>query len=238
MSAPKHDPENAPRKSWSKSWLGSSVARRLFLGRLGAGVGVLGAAAVGESPARAEASANAAWKPARHSQDDWLEQIPGQHRFVFDTTTPDGLALGFTFAGNYFAANHDAYGLEEHDLAVVMVARHKSTSFGYNDAMWAKYGKQFSDQSGFVDPQTKQAPTANLYAERMNELVKKGVHFAVCQMSSRRIANAIAQATGAQADAVLKEFAANLMPNARIVPAGIVAVNRAQERGYSFVYAL
>jgi len=27
---------------------------------------------------------------------------------------------------------------------------------------------------------------------------------------------------------------ANLVPNARIVPAGIVAVNRAQERGYSF----
>jgi intracellular sulfur oxidation DsrE/DsrF family protein len=47
----------------------------------------------------------------------------------------------------------------------------------------------------------------------------------------------IAQATGGQADSIFKELAANLVPNARIVPAGIVAVNRAQERGYTFVYA-
>ena len=214
-----------------------SLARRSFLSRLGIGAGVLGAAAVGPT-ALAQESAEGRWKPARHSQDDWLEKIPGQHRFVFDTTTPDGLALGFQFAANYFAANHETYGLEDHDLAVVMVARHKSTSFGYNDAMWAKYGKQFSEQSGFADPKTKQPPSANLYAERMSELTKKGVHFAVCQMSSRRIANAIAQASGGEADGILKELAANLIANARIVPAGIVAVNRAQERGYSFVYAM
>lgn len=217
--------------------LGSS-ARRSFLSRLGIGAGVLGAAAVGSPIAVAQESAEGRWKPARHNQDDWLEKIPGQHRFVFDTTTPDGLALGFQFAANYYTANHEAYGLEDHDLAVVMVARHKSTSFGYNDAMWAKYGKQFSEQAGFTDPKTKQPPTANLYAERMSELTKKGVHFAVCQMSSRRIAGAIAQATGGDAESILKELAANLIANARIVPAGIVAVNRAQEHGYSFVYAM
>ena len=224
-----------------KSWFGSAIARRLFLARLGAGAGVLGATAVGGSAAMAQApadaSAGAAWKSARHSQDDWLEKIPGQHRFVFDTVTPAGLDLAFTFGGNYFAASHDAYGLEDRELAVVMIARHKSTAFGYNDAMWAKYGKQFSEQSGFVDAKTNAAPTANLYAERMDALVKKGVQFAVCQMSSRRIAGMIAQATGGQAESILKDMAANLRPNSRIVPAGIVAVNRAQERGYSLVYA-
>jgi intracellular sulfur oxidation DsrE/DsrF family protein len=229
---------SAARKAdGNTSWLGSSIARRLFLTRLGAGAGVLGATAVGASTAMAETPTDAAWKPARHSQDDWFDQIAGQHRFVFDTTTPGGLDLAFTFAGNYFTANHESYGLEDHDLAVVMIARHKSTSFGYKDTMWAKYGKQFSEQSGFVDPKTNAAPTANLYAERMDPLVKKGVQFGVCQMSSRRIAGMIAQATGGQADSILKELAANLVPNARIVPAGIVAVNRAQEHGYTFVYA-
>jgi intracellular sulfur oxidation DsrE/DsrF family protein len=222
----------------SGSWLGSSIARRLFLARLGVGAGVVGATVVSSSTAVAQASADARWKPARHSQDDWLDKIPGQHRFVFDTTTPDGMALGFQFAANYFTANHDAYGLEDHDLAVVIVARHKSTSFGYNDAMWAKYGKQFSEQANFADPKTKEPPTVNAYADRMDALIKRGVHFAVCQMSSRRIAGAIAQATGGEADSILKELAANLVANARIVPAGIVAVNRAQERGYTFVYAM
>ena len=67
--------------------------------------------------------------------------------------------------------------------------------------------------------------------------MKKGVHFAVCQTSTRAIAGRIARATGVEADNVIKEIAANLIGNARLVPAGIVAVNRAQERGYSFVYA-
>ena len=39
-------------------------------------------------------------------------------------------------------------------------------------------------------------------------------------------------------DKVLEELGANLIGNARFVPAGIIAVNRAQERGYSFVYAI
>ena len=37
-------------------------------------------------------------------------------------------------------------------------------------------------------------------------------------------------------DDALKELGANLLPNGHIVPAGVVAVNRAQEHGYSFMY--
>jgi intracellular sulfur oxidation DsrE/DsrF family protein len=214
---------------------------------LGVGVGVVGAAAAGSPSAIAQVAADAPWRPARHPQDDWLDKIPGEHRFVFDTTTPEGLALAFQFGGNYFTASADAYGLKESDLAVVIVVRHKSTSFGYNDAMWAKYGKQFSEQAEFTDPKTKEPPTVNVYAatgdgtgqpSRMDALIKKGVHFAVCQTSSRGIATRIAKANGVELDGVMKEMAANLVANARLVPAGIVAVNRAQEHGYSFVYAI
>jgi intracellular sulfur oxidation DsrE/DsrF family protein len=35
---------------------------------------------------------------------------------------------------------------------------------------------------------------------------------------------------------VFKELTENLVPNGHMVPAGIVAVNRAQERGYTFTY--
>ena len=44
-------------------------------------------------------------------------------------------------------------------------------------------------------------------------------------------------ATGGDADTIYNELAANLIPNSHLVPAGIVAVNRAQERGYSAVHA-
>ena len=45
----------------------------------------------------------------------------------------------------------------------------------------------------------------------------------------------IAEAVGGNGDAINSELIANLVRNARMVPAGIVAVNRAQERGYTLV---
>jgi intracellular sulfur oxidation DsrE/DsrF family protein len=96
------------------------------------------------------------------------------------------------------------------------------------------------------DPATKQAPKVNLFnaasvvgqlpggGSTLDSLLKRGVHLAVCQMATRRYAGVIAQATGGSADTVYTELTSNLVSNAHMVPAGIVAVNRAQERGYSF----
>jgi hypothetical protein len=44
------------------------------------------------------------------------------------------------------------------------------------------------------------------------------------------------QKSGGKVDDVLKELTGHLVPNARMVPAGIVAVSRAQEHGYTFSY--
>jgi intracellular sulfur oxidation DsrE/DsrF family protein len=228
-------------------WLQSLMARRSFLTRLGVGVGVVGAAAAGAPGAMARPADDAAFRPARHSQDDWYDKIPGVHRFVFDTASTDGIGWAMQFAGNFYAANQDAYGLKDSDLAVIIVARHKSTPWAYNDAMWAKYGKQLSEQTEFTDPKTKLPPTVNLLtaedstlqqAGKMIPLIKKGVQFAVCGMSTRGISGRIAKANGLEADAVFKEISANLVGNSRIVPAGILAVNRAQEHGYTFTYAV
>lgn len=229
----------------SGKWLQSLLARRSFLVQLGTGAGVLAATDVSSPSAAIQAAPDAPWRPARYPQDDWFDKIPGQHRFVFDTTTPDGMALTLRFANNYFTANENAYGLKDSDLAVVIVARHKSTSFAYSDAIWAKYGKELSDQAGFTDPKTKLPPKLNVYAApaegsdqsvSLDALIKKGAHFAVCQMATRAIAGRIAKATGAETDVIFKEIGANLISNSHFVPAGIVAVNRAQERGYSFVF--
>ena len=224
-----------------------SIARRFFLSRLGAGAGVIGAAAAAAAPAAKAESADSRWQPARHAQDDWFDKIPGQHRLVFDTTSADGMASALQFGGNFFTANQNEYGLHDNDLAVVIIARHKSTSFGYNDSMWAKYGKHLSEHANFTDPKTKEAPAVNVYgtagngsvqAGRLDGLIKRGVQLGVCQMATRNIAGIIGRATGATTDTIFNELAANLLSNARLVPAGIVAVSRAQERGYTFVHAV
>jgi intracellular sulfur oxidation DsrE/DsrF family protein len=72
----------------------------------------------------------------------------------------------------------------------------------------------------------------------IDALVARGVHFAVCEMATRRFANAIATATKGDADAIFEELSSNLIRNAHLVTAGIVAVNRAQERGYAFATAM
>ena len=222
----------------------SELARRLFLTRLGAGVGVVGAATVGAPASHAQSSEATGWKPTRHALDDWMDKLPGQHRFVFDTITPEGIAQTLQFANNFFEANKTGYELQDSDLAVIVVCRHKSTAFAYKDSIWAKYSAQLSTQTGFVDPKTKEAPVINVYgtpgngsdqqAGRLNNLIKRGTHLAVCQMATRAIAGQIARATNQTQDAVLAELISNLLDNAHMAPAGIVAVNRAQERGYTF----
>jgi intracellular sulfur oxidation DsrE/DsrF family protein len=213
------------------------LARRSFLARMGGGA-VLGAAVTTAPAASAQSVADSHFTPVRHMQDDWLDQIPGQHRCVFDTTTADGASSAALYAGNFFTANRTGYNLQNTDLAVVIVMRHNSTAFAYNDAIWAKYGTTLSQQSNFTDPRTKLAPTVNVYTRQLEPLIKQGMHLAVCQMATRRLAGSIAQASGATTDMVYEEIVANLLGNSHMVPAGIVAVNRAQERGYTFVHAV
>ena len=207
-----------------------SLLRRSFLSRFAATFAATGAALAGTAAGlRAQSSSASSWQPARHPQDDWLGQLPGTHRFIFDSTTPDGFSSALLYANNYFTANQTGYGLKDSDLAVVIVARHHATQFAYNSTIWTKYRSEL----------VKAAAVAELPdpSERLNGLLKRGIHLAVCQMATRRISGSIASSMGGNAERVYEELAANLVSNAHLVPAGIVAVNRAQERGYSLAHA-
>jgi intracellular sulfur oxidation DsrE/DsrF family protein len=207
-----------------------SIARRSFFSKLG--VGLMGGAAAGVArPAQAQSPGR--FESLRHAQDDWLDQIPGKHRYIVDAPNPDGFSSAIQFTTTYYNINVNEYGLKDTDLAVILVARHQSTAFGYSDAIWAKYSKPISDRNHVLDPKTNQPPTINLQRERLESLIKRGLRIAVCQQSTRGYAGAIAMAMGLKQEDVFEELKANLLPNARLVPAGIVAVNRAQERGYS-----
>jgi hypothetical protein len=59
---------------------------------------------------------------------------------------------------------------------------------------------------------------------------------ALCQVATRAFTGAAARAAGADPDAVYQEVVANLLSGVEPVPAGIVAINRAQERGYTFSF--
>jgi len=117
----------------------------------------------------------------------------------------------------------------------VIVMRHNSTPFAFTEAIWAKYGIPISRQANFINPNNNAAPV-NVFSRQLEGLTKRGVHLAVCQMSMRTHAGAISRVTGGNADDIYNELAVNLSPNSKGVPAGIITVNRAQERGYAFVH--
>ncbi len=224
----------------------STFARRSFLARIAASYGLVNAAA-GVPLAAAQAPTN--FRPARHAQDDWMDKLPGRHRLVFDTTTPAAFGAALAYANNYLVANKDGYGLNDQDHAIIIIARHFSTAFAYNDAMWAKYGKAMPPMFVIDDPKTKQRPDFNLYGKEgyddlpslgttIGEVQKKGVQFAVCQMATRFFSTLVAKAAGGTPDGVYNEIVANLVPNSHMVAAGIVAVNRAQEHGFTLTTAV
>lgn len=175
--------------------------------------------------------ASSPFTPARHDQDGWMAAMPGKHRVVLDIVSPLGIPDGIRFVGNLFTGNK-SYGVEEPELALIVVLRHSATAYGYADAIWSKYGKS-------IDGKATPPPAANLYnsGERpqLAGLAKRGVQFMVCGTASRGLAGRIAGPAG-DADAVLKEMTANLVPNARIVSAGVVGVTHAQEYGFSYLY--
>lgn len=238
---------------------GSRFARRSFLTRLGAGVTAFGAGAQtagaqSSQPPRSMQSAGAPsaaghWEPTRHAEDDWFDQPSARHRFFFDTTNAVGFGEAIIFANNFFTANKAGYGLAEADLSVVICARHQSTAFAFSDAMWAKYAAPLADRASFMDPKTKLPAIVNVFQATgyealltsrgvaLDVVLKKGARLAVCQMATRACAATIAGKMGGTVDGIYKELTEHLVPNAHMVPAGIVAVNRAQEHGYAFAYA-
>jgi hypothetical protein len=221
------------------------------MSRLGAAVAAFGLGSVASAGAQtpAGAAAGTSFRATRHAEDDWMDQFAGKHRIVIDAVTPHGAGEAVLFANNLYLSHKTAYNLTEKDLAIVIVMRHFATPFAFTDAVWAKYGKALGDMLPFKDPKTKESPATNLYqasgyglalpnlGTTIEAVRKKGTYIAICDQATRFTAQGIAGMTGATMDAVYKDFQANIVADSRFVPAGVLAVARAQEKGYTLIYA-
>jgi hypothetical protein len=211
-------------------------ARRSLMSGMSA---VAAAFALGARPASAQ-SAAAPFQPARHPQDEWLHKIPGKHRVVFDVTSSRGVPEALHFANNIYSGNKSLYGLDEADLAVVIILRHSATAFGYSDAIWAKHGKALAEATSYTDPKSGESPRVNPFnatrIETFDDMAKRGVQFGICDTASHGLARRLAGSSG-DVDATYKEMVASMIPSSRLVVVGVIGVTRAQEYGYSVVHA-
>ena len=223
-----------------------TAARRTLIAGLGATAAAIivgSKSATGQTPA-------ARFQPARHEQDAWLNTVPGKHRTFIDCASVGSAGSGLLYANNLYVANKGGYQLSESDVAIVVCLRHFATVFAFNDAIWAKYGKAIGEVVQFSDPMTKQAPASNLlnasdYGPALSNMgitiasvVKRGTQFAVCDMATNMVSGRVAAAIKANPQEIYKEFVSNLIPNSHVVAAGVVAVNRAQEYGYTLLTSI
>jgi len=208
-----------------------AVVRRSFLTRLaGIGTAIAGVVAL---PSKSSGQTPASRGPT-HRADAWLDDLNGQHKNIFDCVSVENGPQGWTFARNFLTANTGPiYQLKDSDVNAIVCVRHQASVFGFNDAMWAKYklGESQKVNEGGV------AATKNAHANTANDLANRGVIVAVCGMALSRIARTVSRDAGLTAADVEADLKANLVtPTARVVAAGVIVTNRAQEKGFSYTY--
>jgi len=235
--------------------LKSTTDRRRFLGSLASG-----AAAVSLATFTPSLNLNAKGTNTAFLNDDdpdaWFNQIKGKHRIVFDATHPEEV-MPFAWP-KVFLMTNAATGTPEKDCGVVVVLRHGAIPFAFKDEVWKKYNfaKVFKIES--LGPAFQAADAADALSNRnpfwkpkmgdfkmpgmgavpigINELQESGVMFCVCNAAMTVFSNAVAGMMNMQAEDVMKEWKAGLIPGVEIVPSGVWAVGRAQEHGCQYCF--
>ncbi len=215
-----------------------------------------GLIAATQTPSAVALTEHGEWRPAQEPQDAWLDKPGTRHRLVIDSATAAAARGAVSIADTFYATNASGYGLGSDTLGVVIVLRHLATPFAYSDAIWSKYGAVFAEKLGLSGQTAIRAVHGNPLlgaaapdklahrhqddenqAPTLASLASKGARFAVCGAATTYLAGMLAKSGGEPA-AVERELVAHLIPGAVLMASGIVAVNRAQEHGYTFVTAM
>jgi len=237
--------------------------RRGFLGRVfGAAAAAVAVTGLGKAEAAGAVDQAPAAPAAGNPADAWIKEVKGTHRCLFDFPQhKNGVPLLhiLNYLNTYSAAYKSAPGSVGAVGTFYSLGNQSSIALGFNDAMWAKYGLGdylgLKDKSGkaytrnvFLKPtaddahlliQAFQTPNIPEVAGFMaplgiESLQKMGTKFILC-------ANAFGawclelQARGkGKADEVQKELTANLLPGVTIVPAMVIAIEKAQAAGIRY----
>jgi len=220
--------------------------RRGFLGRLAAGAAAMG---LGSLVAPAEGAAQLARMPrapgANPEFEAWLNKMTGKHKMILDVPEPNG-GFAFAWARVFLNTTNETYGTTDADNTVVIVLRHAGIPFAMGSAMWAKY--KFGQVFKIDDPATKgpairhpliglKPGDAPIPGMGTDELLAKGVLMGVCNVALTFYSMNMAKEIGTPAETIKKDWVANLLPGIQVVPSGVIAVNRSQEKGCAYCFA-
>ena len=206
----------------------TSHPRRHFLGRAAAALAALTTGLPGLAGAA---------ELEDEKDDDWMKRLKGKHRQVFHATAATEMAM--LMAGNFLDAYRESFGAKDGEANAVIGIHGGALSIGFNDAAWAKYS--LGKTSSVTDPATKEAAVRNIFANAtplgIATLQSRGVVFIMCNTALRLRSRAIAAERGETYEAVYADLSSSRLPGVILVPALVVALNRAQEAGFTYVRA-
>ena len=167
--------------------------------------------------------------------DEWMKALKGKHRQIFHATVAgDGAML---MANNFLDAYAEAFEAKPGEMNAVIGVHGGALSIGFNDAAWAKYS--LGKSSSVTDPATKETAVKNIFAAggrlSVEESQKRGVVFLMCNTALRLRSRALATERGELYETVYADLNASRLPGTVLVPALVVALNRAQEAGFTYV---
>lgn len=209
------------------------AARRGFIAQLSGGLAALvGFAASGAAQESAGALA------AHSDPDAWMLRAQGEHRQIFHATAPaDGAAM--LMAMNFLDVYGSAYGAAPGHVAAVIGVHGPALPIGLNDAAWAKY--ELGKRINVTDPDTTEPAKRNVFAVggpiSIDTAMRRGVVLLVCNVALTLTARSLAAARSLAEAEVYDELKRSVIPGAVIVPGLVVTLNRAQEKGFTYVRA-
>lgn len=213
--------------------------RRGFLGTLAAAAA---AGVAGLTPLRLEAEPRRVSKAGMDASfEAWLNKITGKHKMLFDAPEVNG-GMAVVWPRVWLNGVNENYATKDTDNSAVIVMRHAAIPMAMQDALWAKYklGEVFNIKNGDV------AATANGFAKVLplplpgtgvEALLASGAQIGVCNVALTVFSGMVAQKMGMDAAAVKAEWVAGLIPGTQVVPSGVLAVARAQEKGCVYCFA-
>jgi len=204
--------------------------RRRFVGRAAAAI-----AALTGLPGilRADTLSPGLADDSKH--DAWMKQLKGKHRQLFHAMDLNDRAM--LMASNYLDAYQNEFAEKPGEATAVIGVHGPALYLGFTDAAWAKYG--LGKAANVIDPTTKEPAIRNIFATggelAVDTAQKRGILFLMCNTALRLRSRAIAKERGETYEAVYKELEASRLPGTILVPALVVAINRAQEKGVTYV---
>lgn len=222
--------------------LNSNSHRRGFLGRVGAAVGL---GLLARLPSELSAEPVQSQDPI-DSADKWLAGLNGKHRCLFDMPTPDD-GIGLLHVRNWMNCWRDTYQMKDVDLNPVATLYFKSTPLGFSDDMWAKY--KFGTALEIMD--ANKAPiTRNIYAHpkqgdnvafgmfdaAIEPLQARGTTFILCNNALNFWVGQLSKGGAGKPETIRADLLAHLLPKVVVVPAMVVAISKAQEKGLTYKY--